>query len=510
MFEPVDLIHGHDILDDETFASLLCLCESGLVGAALAAPYSCKHSRATLRRPGPMPVRTPEFLDGVPGNSVDQQLAVQEPAIVHDRARLLLSAVSRNNGLLILENPATSMTWLDDLMWTWVHSMAPYAAHAAACRFGADWAKTWCFVSNKADILALGLSCNHEPNSHESVVGVRLPDGTSKSRLTAEYAAELALALANIIKSFTTNSGRIVELAKWRTLLPQRLSWPALSGRIEDGGGLPSAALHLGAMDISPWPLLRKRWFERLCSSRDCLRIVANLTKGSSEAPLNAQELKPYLDDLLQVFDVQHRSDDLQYVAPGQPFKLRLWKLLALSWNDPDAPFLDTLQDGVRLGVHGYLDPSPAWPQRDPALIEDHPLVECTSAWKSALDHAQLVRDLVAAEVADGFAALVPGGVDELRSKYDQVAIGKLGVVLAAGRSPRLVVDSSVSNVTSNTAIPNHMLLPKISDVMRCAPLGMAAEQVTQLTLDVSKAHRRILIHPDDRGLLCFHVGEDL
>ena len=31
-----------------------------------------------------------------------------------------------------------------------------------------------------------------------------------------------------------------------------------------------------------------------------------------------------------------------------------------------------------------------------------------------------------------------------------------------------------------------------------------------QLTLDVSKAHRRILIHPDDRGLLCFHVGERL
>eukprot|EP00435_Cladocopium_sp_Y103_P054010 s322_g17.t1 len=110
-----------------------------------------------------------EVLDGVPGNSVEQQLAVQESATVHDRARLLLSAVSRNNGLLILENPATSMTWLDDLM------------------FGADWAKTWCFVSNKSDILALGLSCDHGPNSHESVVGVRLRDGTFKSRLTAHY-----------------------------------------------------------------------------------------------------------------------------------------------------------------------------------------------------------------------------------------------------------------------------------------------------------------------------------
>ena len=93
LFEPVDLIHGWDILDDSTFHSLLCLRESGLVGAALAAPYCCKHSMATLRRPGPKPVSIPQHLDGLPGNTVQQQLAVQESATVHDRARLLLSAV---------------------------------------------------------------------------------------------------------------------------------------------------------------------------------------------------------------------------------------------------------------------------------------------------------------------------------------------------------------------------------------------------------------------------------
>ena len=34
----------------------------------------------------------------------------------------------------------------------------------------------------------------------------------------------------------------------------------------------------------------------------------------------------------------------------------------------------------------------------------------------------------------------------------------------------------------------------------------MAQEQVTQLTLDVSKAHRRILVAPEDGGMLCFHA----
>lgn len=74
----------------------------------------------------------------------------------------------------------------------------------------------------------------------------------------------------------------------------------------------------------------------------------------------------------------------------------------------------------------------------------DEPLLECSSAWKSALDHHALVEELVAAEVKDGFIAHVPGGIDVLRAQYSHVAVGKLGVV--------------VSNVTVNTCIPNHML----------------------------------------------------
>ena len=490
MFEPVDLIHGWDILDDDVFHQLLCLCESGLVGAALAAPYCCKHSRATLRRPGPKPVRTPEYLDGLPGNSVLQQIAVQESAAVHDRARLLLSAVARSNGLVILENPATSMTWLDDLMWTWVHTIAPYAAQASACQFGANWAKTWCFVSNKPQIQKVALSCTHGPGTHESVVGVKLPDGTWKPRLTAEYPVALASALASIVKPFTTANSIMCPLAHWKSQLPLKLDWPRPTHRVEDGGGLPSSAPCHVPLSISPWPTLRRRLFERLCSTKQCFKVVAHLESGNAAPPLSEAELQPYLADLLDVFQAQHMESQLAVIAPGQPFRLHLWKLLVSTWDDRDAPFLDTLAEGVRLGVNGSLAPSPAWPHRTGVIPDDQPLIECSSSWKSALDHPSLVRELIAAEVSDGFIAHVPGGIKSLNEHYEQVAVGKLGIVLAEGRSPRLVVDSSVSNVTANTVIPNHMLLPKISDLIQCAPEGNAVEQFLQLTLDVSKAHR--------------------
>ena len=39
MFEPIDIIHGHDFLDDDKFSEVVAQAESGLVGAGVAAPF---------------------------------------------------------------------------------------------------------------------------------------------------------------------------------------------------------------------------------------------------------------------------------------------------------------------------------------------------------------------------------------------------------------------------------------------------------------------------------------
>ena len=198
--EPVDIIFGQhcDLLDDKVFQNVVHLASSGMVGAAIAAPYCSKHSMATLKPNGPKPVRTPTALDGLPTNTALQDLQVQESAAVHDRARYILSIVASKGGLIVLENPLTSMTWLDEEMSAWVRSTAPYLAAAAACRYGADWRKYWLFCSNRPDILQLGLECDHAPDAHLNFAGLRLPDGTFFSRLTACYPQDLADKLASI------------------------------------------------------------------------------------------------------------------------------------------------------------------------------------------------------------------------------------------------------------------------------------------------------------------------
>ena len=173
----------------------------------------------------------------------------------------------------------------------------PFAAHASACQFGQDLAKTWCFVSNKSQIEGVACSCDHPPGTHESVVGVRLPDGSFKSRLTAEYPQPLAAALARIIAEFTTHSGQVQPLRSWRQTLPQKIQWPDSLHRIEDGGGLPSSALSVLPRGVSLMKELRTKWFQRL----NWLRIVAKLQTGHPGPPLHADELQPYLMDFLEV-----------------------------------------------------------------------------------------------------------------------------------------------------------------------------------------------------------------
>ena len=55
--------------------------------------------------------------------------------------------------------------------------------------------------------------------------------------------------------------------------------------------------------------------------------------------------------DLVKWLGLNDHADDVLVVTPGQPFRLKLWKHLALAMHDPDVQFLDTLQVGVPLGV---------------------------------------------------------------------------------------------------------------------------------------------------------------
>ena len=76
--------------------------------------------------------------------------------------------------------------------------------------------------------------------------------------------------------------------------------------------------------------------------------------------------------------------------------------------------------------------------------------------------------NFLAAKVAHGITARMPNRLAELTSSYHPMGIRKLGVVFCKTGFPRLVPGNSISNVTPNSAVPNHMMLPQMPDVTHC------------------------------------------
>lgn len=513
--EPIDKINGvsHDILDDSVLEAVLRLASSTLVGVSLAAPYCSKHSRATLFPDGPPPARTPAEPEGCLNNTLQQDIALQESAAVHDRSRIASDLVMVHGGISAVENPLRSMTWLDPIMSEWVRQQTPFVSVAAACQFGEDWDKSWLFVCNHHCIHQVAASCPHPKHSHKQVAGVRLPDGSFFSRLTAAYPDALAGALATCFAPHLTNKGLVIQLKDWIQFIPRNPTWHSTVSRerIEDGGSLASTALWISPQHPDVLHHLRVRWHQRLTVDHLAHRIAQSLRDGEDEPPVDASTLSAFLRDIQQSFHISANDwNQMLEIHPGQPFRLNLWKFLLQLWTDPDVDLIPQLRTGARLGVNHPLAPSPIWPRRASEHVADQPLSLQTGHWSGADEHPDVVAKLLQEELEAGWIEEVEGGEAELLQRYSQVAIGKLNLVIAPGRSPRLVVDSSISGVTANTCIPNRMSLPRTSDVIDAAPDGPTSEECVQLTLDVAKAHRRITLHPDDGGLLCFHFQQRL
>ena len=142
--------------------------------------------------------------------------------------------------------------------------------------------------------------------------------------------------------------------------------------------------------------------------------------------------MQGFLDDVRDFLDLPDSTwDSALHVAPGQPFRLGLWKLLLREMGDPDFPFLDELHTGVRLGVHNEIPVSPLWPMQ-PSTISDHQdLIQCESSWKSTLDQPDVVWQFLQEEIDGGFIERVPGGLAQLQQDHEHTAVGKLGLACA-------------------------------------------------------------------------------
>ena len=165
-----------------------------------------------------------------------------------------------------------------------------------------------------------------------------------------------------------------------------------------------------------------------------------------------------------------------------------------------------SLTAGVATGVLEPLQPSGRWPSSKAGPVLGPCLDWCDGNWQSANANADHLHRLIQAEVDSGFAAIWNGSEEDARRAWPTgVAKGKLGIAQALGREDRLILDTTISGVNPLAAIPEKASVPGPFDI-RHHVQGHPDDYFVGLTLDASKAHKRVRLARPDQGLMLFGV----
>ncbi|CAE7449580.1 unnamed protein product, partial [Symbiodinium pilosum] len=189
-----------------------------------------------------------------------------------------------------------------------------------------------------------------------------------------------------------------------------------------------------------------------------------------------------------------------------------------VSLRDADAAGVDdcccldeSVVDEVETGIVKPIVPSGVWDERAvDAAGDDCELRVFDAPWRSASEDVEFTKSLIMKDVEAGFAFILPGGEDEARARWgDHVAAGKLRVVRAPGRKPRLIGDGSVSGANGASCIPEKMRLPDLEGVQRFLSEADCAEAWWLFSFDVQGAHKLVRVREDEQGFSIFVLLEE-
>eukprot|EP00435_Cladocopium_sp_Y103_P046824 s1882_g13.t1 len=347
--------------------------------------------------------------------------------------------------------------------------------------------------------------------SHDSIQGVRDEWGQFVSRSTACYPAALATNFAELIGPILTPGRRDIAWTDLSSFLPIKQLTDFPFSQV-DGGGLTSQPDWSRPDRVTPdvFAGLRKSWLQRIISLRMDKMLVAHIQSGSPDPPFSKEQLIPFIQDL-EAFLRQHDVQPDWSVREHQPMHLQFLASLHSIMQDPDVTLFPSLLEGVRTGFGPPIPASGVFPTKPQEPLPSTPLSVHLSNWQSAEQDLPLTRELVAEEVSKGFVFKYPGSLAQAQQDFPLgVSIGKLGIATSDSRPPRLVVDSSICGLNGRCVIPEKSTLPTAKELIRSFPLRGANTLLSGFSLDVKSAHKRIVLHPAERGLVGFTLDNEI
>ena len=127
------------------------------------------------------------------------------------------------------------------------------------------------------------------------------------------------------------------------------------------------------------------------------------------------------------------------------------------------------------------------------------------TTWKSAENDPDTVSRLIQEDIHAKFH----GDITQAKKRWPKgVAVGLLSVARSDQRDPRLCLDSTIPNFNAKVQIEEKSFNPCVEDIFSAKVVAHSSEGVG-LTIDVSKAHKRLRIREDEWVLSRFqHRGK--
>ena len=292
-----------DLLDDSFYEQLLRLCGSGVVGYSAASPSCTEYSLLKLRPGGPKAIRTPDMLSGVPNLTPEETQRLQDSATLLYRCVNSVSVTYSSGGHGHIEQPSGAMSWSEDCTQEWIRLSGCALILLAACAFHWNIMKTWLFASSFQPLAELAATCNHGPNAHPSIAGVKDEHGVYLSRRSAAYPKALAEAFASKISVLLTPLATPVSWSNVFNLFPIKQMFQDPKGFV-DGGGLHSTPDWSKPPDHSSnlFRSVRDHWIPRILNNNWHKMLVSHFLQKKTDPPFSEgiiNEFRNSLDSLL-------------------------------------------------------------------------------------------------------------------------------------------------------------------------------------------------------------------
>ncbi len=227
--------------------------------------------------------------------------------------------------------------------------------------------------------------------------------------------------------------------------------------------------------------------------------------RAAPEPPLSPLEVHQAIQVLYETIG-QPQPASLDPEAE-QPYRLKILATFGALTGEPDLALLQHMERGVPTGIFDPIPSSHQWPpasehKESEALTQ---LDLCTGNWKAAEDHPQEVAALIQKEIEQGWVEQTNMSLEEAKAFWPKgVALGKLNVVFADGKDPRLVLDSTICGVNPRCHIPERVTLPMAADLRLATQPQDSHGAFIGASLDFKAANKQVKIRPEERGLLLF------